>query len=127
VRQCLDILKTVIGDGNHPDDQALKLAASAQLKAILAETTPPSVVDSIRDFIANFVIELSVVELQARHRAGIAAQSIRDAEQRMRRYVLARARGIAVTGPVMAIADFQATAMRILGEVRRVIFAEAGR
>jgi hypothetical protein len=125
-RQCVAILKAVIGDGNHPDDQALKLAAAAQLKAVLAEPTPPSVVDSIRNFIANFVIELSVVELQARHRAGVAAQNIRDAEHRMRRYVLARVRGINVAGPRLAIAEFQATAMRVLGDVRRV-FGAAGR
>jgi hypothetical protein len=125
-RQCVAILKAVIGDGNHPDDQALKLAAAAQLKAVLAEPTPPSVVDSIRNFIANFVIELSVIELQARHRAGVAAQNIRDAEYRMRRYVLARVRNITVAGPRLAIAEFQATAMRILGDVRRV-FGAAGR
>lgn len=125
-RQCVAILKAVIGDGNHPDDQALKLAAAAQLKAVLAEPTPPSVVDSIRNFIANFVIELSVVELQARHRAGVAAQNIRDAEYRMRRYVLARVRSITVPGPRLAIAEFQATAMRIIGDVRRV-FGAAGR
>ena len=124
-RQCVAILKAVIGDGNHPDDQALKLAAAAQLKAVLAEPTPPSVVDAIRNFIANFVIELSLVELQARHRAGVAAQNIRDAEHRMRRYVLARVRSINVAGPRLAVAEFQATAMRILGDVRRV-FGAAG-
>lgn len=127
VRQCLTILDVVIGDGNHPDDHALRQAASAQLKEILAAADPPTAIDSIRNFIANFVIELGVVELQARHRAGMTAEAIRETERRMRRYVLARVRGIADPGPRLAVADFQASAMRILRDARRVVFADAAR
>jgi hypothetical protein len=127
VRQCLTILDVVIGDGNHPDDHALRQAASAQLKEILAAADPPTAIDSIRNFIANFVIELGVVELQARHRAGMTAEAIRETERRMRRYVLARVRGIADPGPRLAVSDFQASAMRILKDAQRVVFAEAAR
>lgn len=91
--QCARILEVLVGDGTHPDDHALKKAASEQVKDIVLHEPPPLVV--IQRFISNLIFQQGLVELGAQIRAGVldGAASLRK-EGQLRRYIETRVRQV---------------------------------
>jgi hypothetical protein len=123
--QCTRILEVVLGAAGHPDEAVLRVAAAAQLKAILMLETPPSEADALREFVVAYVFEMGVIEL----RAGLAIGSIdvlaaARAEKRIRRYIRARVLQLDVpSGGIMRIADISAHAARLVREAIEVLRA----
>jgi hypothetical protein len=91
--QCARILEAVLGEGGHPDDAALQRAAAEELKAIILSGQPPGEIDALRGFVAHYVFELCLVELQRDITTGAidSAQAAR-LEKRLRAYLEARIR-----------------------------------
>ena len=97
--QCARILEAVLGEGSHPDEAALQRAAAEQLKAILVSEETLSEADAIRGFVARFVFELMLVELQAGLTAGrIDTATATRKEGRVKRWLEARVKAIALPG-----------------------------
>jgi hypothetical protein len=123
--QCARILEAVLGDGGHPDEAALHRAAAEQLKSILLSEEPPSEVDAIRGFVARFVFELTLVELQTDLTAGridIAAASRK--EGRIWRWLEARIRRIEIAEPGRILAArLREIAVQLTREAIRILRA----
>lgn len=63
--QLAKIIDATIGEAGHPDDYALKRATIEHLKTVLLAETPPPPEVSIRNFVAEWIFQQSLVELQA--------------------------------------------------------------
>lgn len=96
--QVARILEAVLGDGSHPDEAALQRAAAEQLKAILQSDEPPAEIDAVRGFVARFVFQLMLVELQDNLTAGrIDMATATRKEGRVWRWLQSRVKAIAVS------------------------------
>lgn len=127
LRQCAAIVDAVLGEGGHPDEQALRKASLESLKQILQSESPPGEIEAVRGFVVNFVFELTLVELQADLDAGAvdAAESARR-EKGIRRYLERRVNQVRLpeSGQVKS-SDLRAIAARIAGEAIRVMRARS--
>jgi hypothetical protein len=123
--QCARIVDAVLGDAGHPDDYALKRATVEHLKAVLLAEVPPSPEDSVRSFVAEWIFQLSLVELRAeRATRNMTARQTARAEQRLKDWLSRRVRTISVpqTGR-MAVQAFANITARITAEALRLIRA----
>ena len=116
--QSAHILDTVLGEGGHPDEAALRAAAAEQLKAIIMQPDPPAEGDSLRGFIAAFVFQLALVELRSQLASGdLDVVTATRKEGRLRRYLETRVRHLAVpTAGRLSIAAFGTHADRLVRE-----------
>lgn len=123
--QCALILDAVLGEGGHPDEAALRVAAVEQLKAIITQEEPPTEREALRGFIAAYVFQLGLVELRSALAAGnLDPASAARKEGRLRRYIDQRVQQLTIpaTGR-MRIADFGSLAARLAGETIRILQA----
>ncbi len=123
--QCARILEAVLGDGSHPDEAALQRAAAEQLKAILVSEEPPSEADAIRGFVARFVFELMLVELQADLTGGhIDTATATRKEGRVWRWLEAKVKSIALPGGgSVALGQLRSVAAKLTQEAIRILRA----
>lgn len=96
--RCARILDVAIGQAGHPDEQAMREASLAQIKALVsgnAEEAATSPVEAVRDFIAELSIRLGLIELrdQILTNATSVAQS-RQRERGLRQWVKAKVSGL---------------------------------
>lgn len=55
----------MIGDDGHPDDRAIRQAATEQVKKIVGtEAEPPTATEAIKGFVSAYIFQLGLVELQ---------------------------------------------------------------
>jgi hypothetical protein len=99
--RCARILDVAIGQAGHPDEQAMREASLAQIKALVsgapgAEDVSP--LAAVRDFIEELSIRLGLIELRDRILANTmtAAQS-RLRENGLRQWVKAKVAGLDLT------------------------------
>jgi len=94
--RCARILDVAIGQAGHPDEQAMREASLAQIKALMSGDAGASVspVEAVRDFIAELSIRLGLIELrdQILTNATSVAQS-RQREKGLRQWVKAKVAG----------------------------------
>jgi len=125
--RCARILTAVLGDGNHPDDEAIRRASAEQVKAIILGDEPPSALASIQGLVAGIVLQLGLVELRAQQRAGVAPSAVVRIEETLRHWLESRVRslrlGIADNVPPRMIRE---TAARVAQEAVRIVRAAAG-
>lgn len=96
--RCARILDVAIGQAGHPDEQAMREASLAQVKALVsgnAEAAALSPVEAVRDFIGELSIRLGLIELrdQILTNATSIAQS-RQREKGLRQWVKAKVAGL---------------------------------
>lgn len=96
--RCARILDVAIGQAGHPDEQAMREASLAQIKALVsgnAEAAALSPVEAVRDFIGELSIRLGLIELrdQILTNATSVAQS-RQREEGLRQWVKAKIAGL---------------------------------
>lgn len=83
--QCVRIVDVIIGDANHPDDAALKRAVIEHLKNILLSDETPSVGDTVKSFVGEWIFQLALVELRAEsNQEAVNATEIRQKENKLR-------------------------------------------
>lgn len=59
------LVTLMIGDDGHPDDRAIRQAATEQVKKIVAVTSePPTASEAIKGFVSAYIFQLGLVELQ---------------------------------------------------------------
>jgi hypothetical protein len=126
IRQCSRILDAVLGDGSHPDEHALRKAATAALKEILLSDEAPGEADALRGFVANYIFQLTLVELQAQLDAGaVSPDQAAKREDGMRRWAQRRVQvaKLADAGR-MTVARFMSVAAQLAREAIRILRAE---
>jgi hypothetical protein len=127
-QQCDRILQAMLGSTTHPDEYALRRATAKAVQTMILSATAPDPVETIREFIGNLVMDQSLVELRAQRAGGGDIADIAAKEGKVRRYVQARVRGIAVpTAGTMTIAEMRGIAARITQTALRVIAAGPAR
>lgn len=128
IRQCAEILDAVLGEGSHPDELALRKASLESLKDVLASDEPPDEVATLRSFVASFVFELSLVELQRQVSEGaVTPADVADKERTIRRYVERRVQTIDVAvGGTVQPRELRTRAAELTKEVIRVLRARVG-
>ncbi|MEA5116338.1 MAG: hypothetical protein VB036_01830 [Propionicimonas sp.] len=59
------LVTLMIGDDGHPDDRAIRQAATEQVKKIVAtDGEPPTATEAIKGFVSAYIFQLGLVELQ---------------------------------------------------------------
>jgi hypothetical protein len=92
--RCARILDAAIGQAGHPDEQAMREASVAQVKALVSGTPDAdsmSPVEAVRDFIAELTIRLGLIELRDQYLAQVmTASQSRTREKGLRQWVKAK-------------------------------------
>ena len=120
------ILAAVLGDSNHPDEHALRKAATEQLKAVIVAQEPPPALEAVQDFISGFVYQLGLIELRAQRKAGSDSVVIARIEQQLKRWIRSRVRSVRAglaTASIIPVAEIRALAARIGQEAIRILRA----
>jgi hypothetical protein len=119
------ILQAVLGDAGHPDEAALRKAATRWVKAVLLDPEPPAPQEGLRGLVVEWIYELSLVELGSQKAQGnlTAQEAIRKQrwlrswlERRLKRLVIPDTRR-------MTVQQFSATAAKVTGEALRMLRA----
>lgn len=59
------LVTLMIGDDGHPDDRAIRQAATEQVKRIIAsDGEPPTATEAIKGFVSAYIFQLGLVELK---------------------------------------------------------------
>lgn len=59
------LVTLMIGDDGHPDDRAIRQAATEQVKKIVrTEGEPPTATEALKGFVSAYIFQLGLVELQ---------------------------------------------------------------
>jgi hypothetical protein len=93
--RCARILDVAIGQAGHPDEQAMREASVAQVKALVSGTADAagiSPLESVRTFIAELTVRLGLIELRDQYLAeSVTAAESLTREKGMRQWVSAKA------------------------------------
>lgn len=114
----------MIGDDGHPDDRAIRQAATEQVKKIVAtDAETPTASEAIKGFISAYIFQLGLVELQNQIMNGTldVAEAL-TRERMLRGWVEAKVRGLDIDAtPALrantlhqAAADLAQRAVRVL-------------
>ncbi|MEU6674545.1 hypothetical protein [Streptomyces sp. NPDC046925] len=119
------ILQTVLGNAGHPDETALRKAATRWVKAVILDPEPPAQQDGLRGLVVEWIYELSLVELGSQKAQGdlTPQQAIRK-QRWLRSWLERRLKHLAIPDTSrMAVRDFSATAAKVTGEALRLLRA----
>lgn len=93
--RCARILDVAIGQAGHPDEQAMREASLAQVKALVVggpDSAAISGLEAVRDFIGELTVRLGLVELRDQILAkSVNAQEALAREKGLRQWVKAKA------------------------------------
>ncbi|MFD3571819.1 hypothetical protein [Streptomyces sp. NPDC058667] len=119
------ILQTVLGDAGHPDEAALRKAATRYVKAVLVDPDPPAQQDGLRGLVTEWIYELSLVELGSQKAQGdLTAQEAISKQRWVRSWLERRLKNIDVPDTRrMTVQEFTATAAKVTGEALRMLRA----
>ena len=118
------LVTLMIGDDGHPDDRAIRQAATEQVKKIVAtEGEPPTATEAIKGFVSAYIFQLGLVELQDQITNGTLDGNEAVVRERMLRgWIDAKVRGLDIdASPALsanalhqAAADLAQRAVRVL-------------
>ncbi|MDX2546921.1 hypothetical protein ACOT81_05335 [Streptomyces sp. WI04-05B] len=119
------ILQRVLGDAGHPDEAALRKAATRYVKAVLVDPEPPAQSDGLRGLVIEWIYELSLVELGSQKAQGsLTAQEAITKQRLIRSWLERRLKHIDVPDTRhMTVREFSATAAKVTGEALRMLRA----
>ncbi|MFD8111045.1 MULTISPECIES: hypothetical protein [Streptomyces griseus group] len=119
------ILQTVLGDAGHPDEAALRKAATRYVKAVLLDPEPPPQQDGLRGLVTEWIYELALVELGSEKAQGnLTAQEAITKQRMIRSWLERRLKKIGVPDTRrMTVQEFCATAAKVTGEALRMLRA----
>lgn len=114
----------MIGDDGHPDDRAIRRAATEQVKKIVTgDSEPPTATEAIKGFVSAYIFQLGLVELQDQITNGtLDGNEAVTRERMLRGWIDAKVRGLEFDGrPALsanslhqAAADLAQRAIRVL-------------
>lgn len=118
------LVTLMIGDDGHPDDRAIRQAATEQVKKIVrTEGEPPTATEAIKGFVSAYIFQLGLVELQDQITNGTLDGNEAVVRERMLRgWIEAKVRGLDIdASPALsanalhqAAADLAQRAVRVL-------------
>lgn len=118
------LVTLMIGDDGHPDDRAIRQAATEQVKKIVrTEGEPPTATEAIKGFVSGYIFQLGLVELQDQITNGTLDGNEAVMRERMLRgWIDAKVRGLDIdASPALsanalhqAAADLAQRAVRVL-------------
>lgn len=118
------LVTLMIGDDGHPDDRAIRQAATEQVKKIVAtDGEPPTATEAIKGFVSAYIFQLGLVELQDQIINGTLDGNEAVVRERMLRgWIDAKVRGLDIdASPALsanalhqAAADLAQRAIRVL-------------
>ena len=118
------LVTLMVGDDGHPDDRAIRQAATQQVKKVVAtDDEPPTATEAIKGFVSAYIFQLGLVELQDQIINGTLDGSEAVVRERMLRgWVDAKVRGLDIdASPALsanalhqAAADLAQRAIRVL-------------
>ncbi|MEU7719106.1 MULTISPECIES: hypothetical protein [Streptomyces] len=119
------ILQAVLGDAGHPDEAALRKAATRYVKAVLVDPEPLVQQDALRGLVTEWIYELSLVELGSQKAEGnLTAQEAIGKQRLVRSWLERRLKQINVPDTRrMTVREFTATAAEVTGEALRMLRA----
>ncbi len=114
----------MIGDDGHPDDRAIRQAATEQVKKIVSnDAEAPTASEAIKGFVSAYIFQLGLVELQNQIINGTldGAEAL-TRERMLRGWIDAKVRGLDIDAtPALkantlhqAAADLVQRALRVL-------------
>jgi hypothetical protein len=124
--QRMALLNAILGQPDHPDDVAVRRAADEQLRELLT-TSPdgePDPLDLLRGFVGKLIHRVAVVELVDQLDRGAADQTAAlRKERRIGEWIRTRLRRerFGATGTLVALADFQRVAARLLATALSIL------
>jgi hypothetical protein len=124
--QRMALLDAILGQPDHPDDVAVRRAADEQLRELLT-TSPdgdPDPLDLLRGFVSKLIHQVAIVELVDQLDRGAADQTAAlRKERRIGEWIRARLRRerFGTTGALVALADFQRVAARLLATALSIL------
>lgn len=118
------LVTIMVGDDGHPDDRAIRQAATEQVKKIVGvEAEPPTATEAIKGFVSAYIFQLGLVELQDQITNGTLDGNEAVIRERMLRgWIDAKVRGLDIdASPALsanslhqAAADLAQRAIRVL-------------
>lgn len=118
------LVTLMIGDDGHPDDRAIRQAATEQVKKIVAsDSEPPTATEAIKGFVSAYIFQLGLVELQDQIINGtLDGNEAITRERMLRGWIDAKVRGLDIdASPALsanslhqAAADLAQRAIRVL-------------
>ncbi|WP_087007839.1 hypothetical protein [Gulosibacter sp. 10] len=118
------LVTLMVGDDGHPDDRAIRQAATEQVKKIVStDGEPPTAAEAIKGFVSAYIFQLGLVELQDQIVNGTLDGNEAIVRERMLRgWIDAKVRGLdidaapAVSANILhqAAADLAQRAIRVL-------------
>ncbi|GAB3536009.1 hypothetical protein GCM10027403_15240 [Arthrobacter tecti] len=118
------LVTLMIGDDGHPDDRAIRQAATEQVKKIVrTEGEAPTATEAIKGFVSAYIFQLGLVELQDQITNGTLDGNEAVVRERMLRgWIDAKVRGLDIdASPALsanalhqAAADLAQRAVRVL-------------
>ena len=118
------LVTLMIGDDGHPDDRAIRQAATEQVKKIVAtDKEPPTAAEAIKGFVSAYIFQLGLVELQDQITNGtLDGNEAVTRERMLRGWIDAKVRGLDIdAAPALsanslhqAAADLAQRAIRVL-------------
>ncbi len=118
------LVTLMIGDDGHPDDRAIRQAATEQVKKIVStDGEPPTATEALKGFVSAYIFQLGLVELQDQIVNGTLDGNEAIVRERMLRgWIDAKVRGLdidaapAVSANTLhqAAADLAQRAIRVL-------------
>lgn len=121
--QAIKIVTLILGDDGHPDEAALRQAATQQVKRILAEGTEVPPVQAVRGLVGELIFRLGLTELKNQINAGtLDGKQAVTRERSLRSWIAAKLRALPIgtSGQVtrselhQATADLAHKALRIM-------------
>lgn len=111
--QAVKIVSLILGDDGHPDEAAVRQAATQQVKRILIEGTEVPPADAVRGLVGELIFRLGLTELKDQINAGtLDGKQAAAREQSLRGWVAAKLRALPIgtSGQVTRAELHQATA-----------------
>jgi len=120
------LVTLMIGDDGHPDDRAIRQAATEQVKKIVAtDSEPPTATEAIKGFVSAYIFQLGLIELQDQIINGtLDGNEAITRERMLRGWIDAKVRGLEVdASPALSANSLHQTAADLAQRAIRVLRA----
>lgn len=120
------LVTLMIGDDGHPDDRAIRQAATEQVKKIVTtEGEPPTATEAIKGFVSAYIFQLGLVELQDQITNGtLDGNEALLRERMLRGWIDAKVRGLDIdASPALSANDLHQAAADLAQRAIRVLRA----
>lgn len=120
------LVALMIGDDGHPDDRAIRQAATEQVKKIVSgDSEPPTTTEAVKGFVSAYIFQLGLVELKNQITNGtLDGNEAVTREHMLRGWIDAKVRSIDTdSSPILSANDLHQAAADLAQRAVRVMRA----